>query len=81
MDNEKYWDSLFRKLDNMSEDDFLNLVRELESEADVPFAIGEYDEVALSFDLADAGSYCAMSVYDNQSQYNIFVSEDMEMAA
>lgn len=42
MNNQKYWDELFSKIDSMSDEEFENLAIKLDKTDDIPFAI--YDE-------------------------------------
>lgn len=83
MDNKKQWDSLFQKLDNMSDEDFACLLEELDAQGEVPFAIGECEReiVVLAIDSKEAGIYNTSSSYNNQSHYEIHISSEMEMAA
>lgn len=39
MNNEKYWDNLFDKINKMSDEEFNMLILELDETEDIPFAI------------------------------------------
>jgi hypothetical protein len=83
MENEKKWDLLFEKLDNMTEEEFIKLADELDALGDIPFAIGEaVNEIITSDNFSiKAGTYSLNSDYNNQSQYEVMDYLNEEMAA
>lgn len=69
MENKKYWESLFCKLDGLTEDEFTDLANELDAAGDIPFAIEDCEVTIIDIDCV--GTYSAVYCYNNKSQYKL----------